>query len=765
MVLGDAVRPGTGGPLDAVELADTTLPLSLRQIAFQDPAGTLGVTAVALSPQIGMGGNNGFVNDDIAGGGQFQFVYAIATDATVRVADILTLNRECDTQVDPRMLETNNNVTQLSCFKIGDPLTPRRRPGARGPGIELPNDSLPTSIAIFRADKIETDSRVSGPTKLVGYFGIITAANGATFVLNVDDDDYADFKNLAAPLDAYTPLTIAHQLRDAIPDRRSISENVTNEVHTPLCDPAGPNPDAQTGNSAGPRATAAPSRNVPSGNFAAEKVPELPLIRQVLCTGMDSTKPVSELVYAAPVPVRDLEYPDLRALNDETWTMTWEGSLSLDTGATAIDGPPIHVSQMYADGGGLRMVDKSGPYCDAGVEQFDILQLRGCDPAAGDGECPVGYTCYVHPNSQVAGLGACMLPDEADRLADACKEFLTSTRRYTINRAESGELRLLQRKHVLATTPLDGCSDDTQCEALADYAARNAGSAHPFDDNTAPDPHTYACRVDTERAPLNAPGQTGKRCIETCTQTSDCTTGHICQGGYCMEGVTPPQSCINAPQRYELRAGDAFAVVGSRSGYVHPMTRDPATNKCVKDPAASPFDLGRLKLTAPACDPAADPRTGLRPDGTYDANPCSLTVEHAEQVPAYVGTSCVLDSPTTKLENRQAPAIRFHNRGLNLTLVDPYYPGDAKCIRDRAGTLGKIPLAFRGYQLSWRQTGGFSPFLLPIAPTFPVKVVRGPTQSIWVLDDGDFLSTTSASTRGKVFRIEANRTNAVYTLE
>jgi hypothetical protein len=40
-----------------------------------------------------------------------------------------------------------------------------------------------------------------------------------------------------------------------------------------------------------------------------------------------------------------------------------------------------------------------------------------------------------------------------------------------------------------------------------------------------------------------------------------------------------------------------------------------------------------------------------------------------------------------------------------------------------------------------------------------VKVVRGPAQSLWVLDEGDFLSSSSsqASTRGKVliFRPES----------
>ena len=112
-------------------------------------------------------------------------------------------------------------------------------------------------------------------------------------------------------------------------------------------------------------------------------------------------------MFAAPVAVRDLVYRDLRTLRDESWALTWEGSLSLDTGDIDIDGPPVRISQLVVDAGGMRMVDQAQPFCDAGVETHDILQLRGCDPSLGDQQCPAGYTCFVHPNSQVSGLGAC----------------------------------------------------------------------------------------------------------------------------------------------------------------------------------------------------------------------------------------------------------------------------------------------------------------------------------------------------------------------
>src|SRR5690606_13105096 len=118
------------------------------------------------------------------------------------------------------------------------------------------------------------------------------------------------------------------------------------------------------------------------------------------------------------------------------------------------------------DNTGMKIVDASRPFCAAGVEKFDIVQLRGCDPALGDAECPTGYRCFVHPNSQVQGSGSCLLADEADRLADACKDFLTSVRRYTVGNTESGKITLLPRRHTLRTTPVEGCTDDLQCATL-----------------------------------------------------------------------------------------------------------------------------------------------------------------------------------------------------------------------------------------------------------------------------------------------------------
>lgn len=768
---------------NVVTIADLDLsdkPTSLSNVVLeQNKTGDLGVTSVKVSPTIGMGGTDGMINDDSALGGQFQFVYAISTDNTIRVASILNVvNKECDAQIDPRFLQNNQNVAQLSCLPIGDPTLPRRA-GARGPGIQLVGDSNPTSIEIFRVPGVATDTRIPGtPLRMIGYFGIITASSGATYVLNVDNDDgpgLYDYVEPTDPVASAIPLDIAHQLRDAIPDRgaRAQAASATSPIEQPICDTDGVDPAGTSAPDQSTRYTGTTTQTLPTSTFATAKVGALPSLRQVKCVGTDEPepngKPVSELSFAADVTTRSQVFPDLFGLPyyDETWTLTYEGSLSIDTSATANDGPAIRTSQMYVDADGLRLLDQTHPFCDAGVEPYDIVQLRGCDSTLGNTDCPVGYTCFVHPESQVANLGACMLDDEADRLAVACKEFLTSQRQYTVSRTTSGELKLLPRKRVLLTTPVDGCSDDTQCQTLANYRLQNIDATNPLN-TTLVDTHTFTCAIDTARAPeLAADGVSAmKRCIETCSVNSDCDTGTVCDHGTCMEGVIPPQACVNAPQRFELRASEAFAVVGTHSGYHHRTIEDAGGN-CVKNPKASMYDIGRIPLRAAACDPAADPYTGKHTDGTFDANPCETTVDQYEAQNNYIPGTCTAASPAQIPVTRRADAIRYRGRGLTLTMVNPTYPGDATCIGDRAGNLGKIPVVPKLYQAAVRVVSGFAPLLVATGAAYPVKVTRGPGESIWIMDDGDFLSTSVsvASTRGKVFRVESGALTVLNTLE
>jgi hypothetical protein len=361
-----------------------------------------------------------------------------------------------------------------------------------------------------------------------------------------------------------------------------------------------------------------------------------------------------------------------------------------------------------------------------------------------------------------------MEPAEASALADSCREYLITLRRYTAAHSAAGDLLLIPRRHNLFVSPVDGCTSDAQCQSLADYQLRLADADNPIDDTTPPDTHKWTCAVDpTRKGFTGSDGNPGASCTESCGSDADCDSGVVCDGGFCVEGVIPPQACVNAPQRYDLRAANAFVGIGAVTGYVSNMIADGSGN-CIHDPNAHPFDIGRVPLTAPACNPNADPRTGLLPDGvTYDANPCQLPIGEIEVPTEFQANTCNL-VPVDTLSSRPTTGIRFHNRGMTFTLADPTYPGDGTCIGDRLGSNGAAPIIPDGYQLSVEVTGGFFP-LTPTAinPTLPIKMVRGPTESIWVLDEGNFISTTETevSARGKVFRIESVDIAITSTLE
>ena len=757
--------------LTVYDLDNQTLePLSLiPPIALEDPTDRLGVTAVSITPVIGMGGDAGNLVDEGAPGGDHQFIYAVATDASVRVADISGTPQECDAQIDPRYLRDVRDINRLACIPVTDPTKPPRRQGARGPGIQLLGDAVPTGVDVAKVERLQPEQRTP-PRRLIGYFGLISSADGNVYVFNVDDDDFADFVDPADPLATAIPLDIPHQLRDTVTDRGLKAEQDGKFV----CNDPGPAPTETGVTSGGIRIEGAPTNVLPAGVLATEKTGGLPSIRQVLCDveGEEDDRPVNELFFSAPLDVRDEVFPDLMGMHsDEGWTLTWEGPLSRDGSSAAVDGPAVRTSQMVVDPTGMHLVDTSRPFCDAGVQPYDIVQFRGCDPTIGDAGCPIGYTCYVHPQSQVTGIGSCMLVDEAERLANACKPFLTSLRRYTVGTTKSGELQLLPRKVALRTTPVEGCDTDDQCEALADYALRNASSRNPGDPDQPTDPKTWRCAADPDRKPI----ATGKRCLLACDSDADCNAGTVCQEnpaalpqkGYCMEGVMPPQACVNAPQRYELRAGEAFAVVGSRHGFLHPIIAD-AGDVCVADPAANPLQVGRIPLDPPDCDPTADPRTGKLPDGSFDANPCKVTVQETEYQLNYVAGTCTLGDPDESIVTRDATGLRFRNPAMNLTLVDPTYQGDLMCHGDRQGMLQDIPLVPPGFQIAFRLTAGFTPLTIAgISPALPIKVVRGPTESLWVIDEGDFLSTSIGlpSTRGRVYRIESVTINTVNVVQ
>jgi hypothetical protein len=804
--------------LDSTSFAPASPPAILPIPFEHDTTRPFAATAVSMSLQIGMGGDAGapnFMRGDGAGL-QAQFVYAVVSDGTVRVAEVLGQNRECETQVDGRFLGLNTSLPaptdeQKACMPIGDPSFPRRV-GVHGPGIELPGDTVPTSVAIVKGleappqvvsttDSTQTMAALAAPFLLVGHFAAITSSTGAVFVVNIDDDYAPDSYDPSNPTGTAPALVMPHQLRDNFTNRGAGPRDANNNL---LCQALDPLSTAGGATAGGPRPTAAPIQSSPTNTYTTDFNGELPRLQQGQCnqstmqtdgTTLTQTFSVSQIEFGASQAIRNVVFPDLRAIQNEGWTLTYEGTLSQDGSFVAVDGPPIRDGRMIVDSSGMRITDDSKPFCDIGVEPFDIVDFRGCDPGKLDADCPTGYTCFVHPKSNI-GFGSCMLKSEAPRLTDACQDFLTSLRRYTVGSDANGHtaassMILLERQHDLANTPVHGCISDDQCNALAKLAVTIDPSADPFDANT-----SWRCQTDPLRAPVNPDPAANKRCVQSCTPPKNpgdspsppfCAIGMICRPdgpgsttGVCMEGVEPPQECVKGPQRYDLRGSEAFVMIGVRSGYIHPFVKDTASDACVVDPNLKDPEkivLGRVPLRAPsgADWPTCD-TTNVNPFTGVQSNPCAGIVDQFDNQPTGK-TNCEATPPALvvqqddshQLTTRQLPALTFRTPGMLLTLVEPVKTcqldtGNAQNPRAEV----TMPLAVTGYSVSFTQKASLSPSTLPIVgQVLPIKIVRGPTESMWVVDYGDVVSNsfTQVSTKGRVFRVESVNTTLQNTLQ
>lgn len=743
--------------ITVVDLDVATMPTaSIEQYELD---GDVGVIDVALTDVISMTGERGW-EDDILPTRDAQFVYAVATDGSIRVVDTLDRDHECETNVDPRYLRGITTPDTFSCFPVNQVGTPPRRAFARGPGIELVGEDVPLSVAVAKA-RWERESEVGvtitpGPGETVGWFAMATSSLGSIYTINIDDDNYPDFFRAAAPLENDLALGLPHQLRDnnivrggqeddALLDHDD-NTNTPSELH---CDFRGP-VDTAAGVVGGPRAEQLPTRFIDDRAVSLDKGYEVPYIRQLHCDGYDAARALPEVMYATPRDIRAKVFPDLRALNtSENWSFQYEGLLSRDDGVLIqVDGPQVRHGTVEVGGGNLRLRDGSKPYCGAGVEPYDNVQLVGCDPAQGNNHCGLGEVCFVHPDSTVIA-GICLPEGQADTIGALCRDYAVSVRRYAVQQVSSGELLLSERRRVLRTSPVDGCVSDQQCTELALYDAETRLDGHPFEiaagraagDIPAEPEFSYACAPDpTREGGFN-------RCQMTCVEEDDCAAGTICSGGFCIEGTLPPRECLAGLQRYTLAATESMVVIGKLSGYIHPWIEGPG-GACVRDPEASPLQIGRFKLSAPAC-PTGDDVSAVTP------NPCSVRLDHTELAPAYTDDECTLDDEPERMVTRQVDAIRFRNQAFTLNITDPTYPGDRRCRNDREGGRVGIPVAYPGYAFAFTVIGGFRPLRSAVPTVLPSRIVKAPDGVMWIVDEGDVVGNdfNDVNIQGQIVRV------------
>lgn len=743
--------PESGLPVEGTE------PLSIQL------EGQIGVTALTLSPLVNNGGSGGV--DGNAEPDQSRFLYAVATDRTVRVVKVdldgatPTDLTECDTQVDPRFLvddpstpddpvttdvvendEAVRDPRLLACLPIGE--FPRRS-GALSPGIQLPGDQVPLDVA-FDVTAPSEPVEAPSPYNLSGTFAFVTSSQGSVYIVNVDDNVYADFEDPANPAAVSMALALPHQIRDRGVERGQIRNS---------CGP----PTADQ-NLLGPRVDTAPGIVFSGAAIAAEKIGLLPSIRQVTCDYEETEIAVSELSFLAGVEDRESAFPDWRAVLNENWSVAWEGVLSRDGFLSSVDGPVVRSGVVSVDGAEIKLDDPSGSFCQLGAERFDEVRLLGCDPAVGNGQCGLGETCYVHPDTPAeVTSGVCLPTDRAESLARLCRDFLISNRRYSAIDITAGSVLLVPRRRVLRSSPLDGCdrTDVGQCERMAQLEESLADPAHPRQLGTLPPTGLdWVCTQDPSRPA--APD----RCLVACESSDDCPVGDDCQAGFCNQGPPPWPECVQAVQRYHVRASDAFTVIGTTSGYLHnwvkgedPTPMDDVNDApCVLKEDPDPLAVGRIPLRPAECAGAGP--TALTP------NPCVAQVDDIRLVTPYdqVGEQCVAETPVLE-PNAMARAIRFQNPSLRFDMVNTEVVGDAECIGDGAGGLAPFSPLHTGFEINIGLIGGFIPMNVPFlaTPTFPVHIQPGPDGRIWVIDQGD-----GGGALGKVFTFLPTPTEAQF---
>ncbi len=691
--------------------------------------------------------------------GTRRFVYAVAADASVRVVEVTpaTPARECDTQVDPRYLRDATDVSLLPCFAVGALTTPARRASARGPGIRLPGDAVPYDVAFIQGTRdFNADPAITQPSpfRLNGSFAVVTgkdqSLSGVAFYVNIDDENYEDLYDPTQPTVVDMTLALPHQLRDGIADRRHpppatcVDDNVL-ETRT-----QGPVRALSDFTLAGGLtynfgvlvdetlrdADGNQLMTYVEGALVPGRVAPLIHLERCLRTNSsgepDGERTVFQTSATAPAAVRAKVFPDLAATPIETWIVSWEGPLA----ASALE--QIHQGGVVRPVPGqleLELSDASQPFCDVGAEERDIVRLDGC---INDTDCAFDELCIFDAETP-AGLGGMCLPaSRAEELAATCKQYLISQRKYLVKASpaddngadavKAGSLVLVPKPTVLSSTPYDGCTSNLQCQELYDdeksVLEAETGLPQARDE-------TWTCQPSAELGDH-------KRCIAICPNNNDdeCPTGSVCQDLRCIEGAFPPAECVAPLQIYEVRAGNAFTVVGTTTGYLHNRILDPGTGTCVDDAAGDPLRVGRFHPREEAC---------VLDDGNVPTgpNPCSLDllepvgVRRAGQTAVEIGT-------------RRSLGIRFRNLSFRIDISDvvSLHPKVAGVF------LVAVPLAFR---FLFEIGGGFAARAdqLSSPPALlPTRVRLGPDGAVWVVDSGD-ANTLVGVRRGQILRLTA----------
>ncbi|HKA86398.1 MAG TPA: hypothetical protein VKE22_01995, partial [Haliangiales bacterium] len=582
------------------------------------------------------------------------------------------------------------------------------------------------------------------PEFLRGNFAVVTALGptassprGVAYWINIKDELYPDFQ---PGIDLYDPdiaFRLPHSLRDNIPFRWVPSFTCTEGNYR--------NNEGPYRIAAGfPLALSTGLATNATGKSGAEFAPNLHLVSaEKIVSTSTSTRDwcagagvvAYELSSLAPRELRSALWADATLVSPgETFTVAWEGSLAAGDLRSQKTGGRVTI----ADGGRMQLDASGANLCGLGAQQGDIVRLLGC---AINADCAVDETCYLHPQAPVGVSGMCIPRDKVIEFSADCQSLLTSVRRYTIVDITDEGAVIAPRPRTLPETPLAGCTDTSQCEAIQEkvLSAREDAAGQARGTRAR---HAYACETD---GPMGG----SPRCIEVCDDQTACELGTTCERspgqamGRCLLGPMPPPKCIERLQRYELRAGEAFTVVSSVAGYRNRAVVDPGTKACVVDPQKSPLLVARFGRNEPPC--ADTGGTAISP------NPCTLppAVIDPADCTNVIGGFAEPVALTSGVCYRPTHAVRIRTPGVSFDVVDLSLPLDG------FPGVRYSPIQF-GYGFQVQVAGGGSPFIeTAIQANLPSRLRRGLRGSLpWVIDSGS--SPVAGGTRGQIIQLIGN---------
>ncbi|HLT38299.1 MAG TPA: hypothetical protein VK034_18565, partial [Enhygromyxa sp.] len=772
----------------------------INQLQLSDASG---IKRIRVSPA---------VTTPVLGSSYGQFLYVIAGDGSTRVvgrpvpAEIDAVGVECETQLDPNLLETG----EFACIPVGqvpfEGQPAERRGFTRGPGIRPARGDEITDWMFRKVYQAEVGL---GPFGEEGTVAIGVTSAGVTV--------YAMIDQARASGETTVELLAGGIIPDPDSDSKIDPVNVMDVRLFPHS--LWPQPTTITADQLPLVADSEPGRNLgPVGNLAGPTRSLAPTLRQVDASYVEEPRafeqlnPVADfdqlgggLIYdedVARVAVHDYRAWSGDGTSDSVWTIQWEATIPntfSTTGRIACANPGWEGGTCRVAGeDDAQLLDDSASFCDDGVLAGDKLFLIGCRE---DDDCGDGRRCLRESVAGGESTGICISAQAYDtraaELRKICANFISDPcgeayREFTITQAYQDRL-VIQSMDQPLISYLDGASFspcetgsnnrlvDGACECLPGYAEQHCPG---YDPNAADVP--VDCCVDPDAiAPLPAAiVEAEDRFIcseeqpdEGCSTDDECTAllgddapwrciedrcRRPCEDAdECVYRRLPGPTCFGEFVRYQVHLRNAFRVSGPQAPFVTSRVEvDPETGQCVETDNPQVSQLLTSRLPLPVSDNPDDPGWLSIPVCPSDAvepghpNPCRITTTRSSSTLFH----------TFAYEGEQVSALRFSNPVFSIVLDlssltflardVPGYQGQAWPAEFARFLRSRIP---RDYRQEFRLDGGYRPFagfpLLEGRPvTLPVRIVPAPQSDVaYIVDSSGPGATTSI--RGQVLRV------------